>query len=52
MKKEYKNIVDKAYDLANETTTIIMNENCFVSFTRNFKYLGTWITYDIYDDYD
>ena len=44
--------MDKAYNNACEKNNIIVNDVFFVSFTENFKYLGSWISYDLHDTFD
>ena len=44
--------MDKAYNNTFETDNIIVNDVFFVSFTENFKYLGSWISYDLHDTFD
>ena len=46
-----KVITDKSYRKAEETRQLILNDLSFISFTRNFKYLGSWISYDLTDSY-
>ena len=47
-----KKVLDKAYNNSSETNNIIVNDEFFVSFTENFKYLGSWISYDLHDTFD
>ena len=47
-----KKVLDKAYNNSSETNNIIVNDELFVSFTENFKYLGSWISYDLHDTFD
>ena len=43
---------DKSYDNTEETQNFIVNETGFISFTNNFKYLESWISYDLNDRFD
>ena len=47
-----KKIVDDCYEKAVETDNIIIHSVNFVSFTKVFKYLGSWIEYNLCDEYD
>ena len=47
-----KDIIDGKYAIAPETETFSFDENRFISFTLNFRYLGSWISYDLNDIYD
>ena len=47
-----KKVLDKTYNNACETNNIIINKIFFVSFTESFKYLGSWISYDLHDTFD
>ena len=40
------------YNKAVETKDIIVHGNGFTSFTKFFKYLGSFISYDLSDEYD
>ena len=42
---------DKIYDDLEETQDLAVADG-FVSFTRHFKYLGSYISYNLRDDYD
>ena len=42
---------DKIYDDLEETQDLAIADG-FVSFTRHFKYLGSYISYNLRDDYD
>ena len=46
-----KNIIDRFYGKAFQTDDIV-DKYGIIMFTRNFKYLGSWISYDQYDNYD
>ena len=47
-----KVIMDRYYEKAKETRQLVLKDSSFISFTRNFKYLGSWISYDLTDSYD
>ena len=47
-----KLITDKIYANAKETQQLILKDFSYISFTPNFKYLGSWISYDLTDSYD
>ena len=47
-----KKIVDGCYEKAVETDDIIVQSINCVSFTKVFKYLGSWIEYNLCDEYD
>ena len=49
--KKYIQREDKAYDKSNETNIITFSD-VFVTFTKNFRYLGIFVSYNIHDDYD
>ena len=44
-----KYLIDKQYAIAPETKTFIISGNQYISFTLIFKYLGSWISYDLDD---
>ena len=50
--KTIKFLIDKQYAIAPETKTFIISGNWYISFTLIFKYLGSWISYDLDDTYD
>ena len=50
--KQQKNIIGRCYVKANETKMFIVNKNGYVSFCLNFLYLGSWISYNLNDEYD
>ena len=50
--KNMKVITDSFYVKAKETQHLIFKDSSFISFTQNFKYLGSWISYDLTDSYD
>ena len=41
-----KKIIDDYYDKASETKSIIVGSDKYVSFSKVFKYLGSWVTYE------
>ena len=43
---------EDCYNKAVETKDIIVDGNGFTSFTKFFKYLGSFISYDLSDEYD
>jgi hypothetical protein len=43
---------DQRYDDAEETRPIRVGETGIITFTRDFKYLGSYISYSLRDDYD
>lgn len=45
-------IVEKCYNNASDTENIIVDKNGFISFTKYFKYFGSFILYDLSDEYD
>ena len=47
-----KKIIDDCYEKAVETDNIIVQLVSFISFTKVFKYLGSWISYNLCDEYD
>ena len=47
-----KVITDRYYGKAKETRQLILKDSSFISFTRNFKYLGSWISYHLTGSYD
>ena len=49
--KTVKYIVEKYYDKSKQTKDIV-NDFGFISFTKSFKYLGSWISYDFDDRYN
>ena len=40
------------YDNPKETKPIVIGESGMITFTRHFKYLGSYIAYSLKDDYD
>ena len=50
--KTMKYVIDRQYFIAPETKTFIISRNRNISFTLIFKYLGSWISYDLDDTYD
>ena len=47
--KNLKSIVDRQQIIAPENQIFSIGKNCFISFTKEFKYLGFWISYDLND---
>ena len=45
-------MIGRYYFKAKETKKFTISGNGFLSFTINFKYLGSWIFYDLNDSYD
>lgn len=45
-------IIKGCYDKAAEIENIIIQSNNFFTFTKVFKYFGSWISYNLYDEYD
>ena len=43
---------DQKYDDAEETEPILIGESGMITFTRHFKYLGSYISYSLKDDYN
>ena len=52
MGEQGKYIYDKKYDNAEYTKPILVDESGMITFTRHFKYLGSYISYSLKDDYD
>ena len=50
--KNMKVITDRFYMKAKETQQLILKDLSFIPFTRNFKYLDSWISYDLTDSSD
>ena len=50
--EKQKKILEKSYNDAEETENFVVNETGFISFTKHFKYLGSWISYDLNDLFD
>ena len=51
--KKMKHMIDQAYAKeAKETKKINVGNDGSISFMTNFKYLDSWISYDLYDSYD
>ena len=44
--------MDEVYDSAAETKRIYLSDGFFVDFTKHFKYLGSFISHHLRDDYD
>ena len=47
--KQKRQREDKAYDEANETNNITVSDR-FVTFTKHFIYLGSFVSYNLRDD--
>lgn len=47
-----KKMIGDCYEKAVETDNIIVQSVNFISFTKVFKYLGSWIEYNLCDEYD
>ena len=47
-----KKIHDQKYDDARETKPILIGESSMITFTRNFKYIESYISYSLKDDYN
>ena len=45
-------IIEDQYNKASETKDMIVDGNDFISFTNFFKYVGSFISYDLSDEYD
>ena len=43
--------MDELYDNSSETDRITIGDG-FVDFTKHFKYLGSYVSYHMRDDYD
>lgn len=51
--KKMKYVLDKSYDKANKTIDFeVEKDGGYISFTKNFRHLSSWISYDPYDHYD
>ena len=44
--RNMKHIIDRQYSIVPEIENFSLDENRFISFTPNFRYLGSWISYD------
>ena len=44
--------MDEIYDNSEETARIYLENGFFVDFTKHFKYLGSYISYHLRDNYD
>ena len=44
--------IEDCYNKALKTKDIIVDGNGFISFTKFFKYLGSFISYDLSGEYD
>ena len=47
-----KLIIERQYNIAPETKSFVICKNRFISFTKFFKYLGSYISFDLDDIYD
>ena len=47
-----KLIIERQYNIAPETKNFVICKNSFISFTKYFKYLGSYISFDLDDIYD
>lgn len=47
-----KFITDKYFIKAKETQHFTVNKSGFISFNSNFKYLESWISYDLNDSFN
>ena len=45
-------IIEVYYDKDTETEDIILDKDGFITFTKYFKYLGSFISFILNDDYD
>ena len=45
-------IIEVNYDKDTETEDIILDKDGFIIFTKYFKYLGSFISFILNDDYD
>ena len=50
--KKKQKIYDQRYNDAEEIKTNLIGESGMITFTRHFKYLGSYISYSLKDDYD
>ena len=50
--KTMKLIIERQYNIAPETKSFVICKNRFISFTKYFKYLGSYISFDLDDIYD
>ena len=50
--KTMKLIIERQYNIAPETKNFVIYKNSFISFTKYFKYLGSYISFDLDDIYD
>ena len=51
IEKQNRQCEDKEYCEANETQSVTVSDG-FVTFTKNFIYIGIYVTYNLSDDYD
>ena len=52
MGEQSKKIYDQKYDEAEETEPILISESGMITLTRHFKYIRSYISYSLKDDYD
>ena len=45
-------IIEKYYDHSSKTKKYFLEDHGFISFTKLFKYLGSWISFDLSDEFD
>ena len=50
--KNMKCVVDRQYVIASETQTFRIDQNCFIIFTKDFKYLRSSISHDLNNKFD
>ena len=50
--KNMKHIINRQYSIAPETEKVSLDENRCISFIPGFRYLGSWISYDLNDIFD
>ena len=45
-------IIEKYYDRFSKTKKYFLEDHGFISFNKLFKYLGSWISFDLSDEFD
>ena len=45
-------IIEKYYDHSSKTKKYFLEDHGLISFTKLFKYLGSWIYFDLFDEFD
>ena len=50
--KQMSRIIETYYDRSPKTKKYFLEEHGFISFTKLFKYLGSWISFDLSDEFD